>query len=672
MKKKLFKYLGVLLPILALSLAGCGETTSDSSNNQVSSTDSSTNGHQKEHGITFSGVEDITIDLYQEFDLLENVKAVDGIDGELEVEVLDDDSFTNDFVGSYTITYSAKNSAGEEKIVERSIAVVKGINVLNGNFNYGKAYWTFDKPGGDASISFKNGTATVSAKNAGSEAWSLQLYQTNIVFEPNKTYELTFKAKSSSGRSISAGFENVGNNYAMMVSGYQAITLNPGDDFVTYSVYCTPSSPVSNVKAVVYLGRNLDVDMKASKDNPIDVTLDDINVKEVKIDSAKAPRFENADSVKVSTKDEFDALSPVKAYDYNGKDISDKIQIVGEVPVSVSADTGMMLSYRVEDDEGNFNYINRRVAYTIAKANPWNLINEKFDNGSQGWIADVNQTNGSGAASFVASDGKMDIEITSGSNTDWHIQLHQSNISLSANVIYRMTLVIKASTERRVTLEISDPSNNFAKLYTETYNLTTEYQTFNLEYKPTKNYNAKVSLLLGGQGANIVTVDELSNTKIDASQATIDLRDYKPYELINGDFQYGYYSWNKSTNEGADANFTNENGKLNIEVVAQGHDWHIQLGQSGRVFEAGKTYKISLTASALVDTNIKVEVTQDGGGTSVTEIIKQDVSLNTSENTYTIEFTPSETVSNGKVALLLGESELTTITIDSLVISVVE
>ena len=71
MRKKFFKSLGVLLPILALSLAGCGETTSDSSNNQGSPTDSSTNGHQKEHGITFSGVEDITIDLYQEFDLLE-------------------------------------------------------------------------------------------------------------------------------------------------------------------------------------------------------------------------------------------------------------------------------------------------------------------------------------------------------------------------------------------------------------------------------------------------------------------------------------------------------------------------------------------------------------------------------------------------------------------------
>ena len=663
MKKNFLKTLGVLIPMFALSLAGC---------NNPSNGQSETSEQAKEHGITFSGVEDITINLYEEFDLLAGVKAIDGIDGELEVTIVDDDSFTNDFVGSYTITYSATNSAGEEKTVERSIAVSKGVNVQNGNFSYAGAYWTFDKPGGDATISYKNKEATVTAKNAGSEAWSLQLYQTNIVFEANKTYELTFKAKSSSGRSISAGFENVGNNYSMMVSGYQAVTLNPGEDYITYSIYCTPSAAVSNVKAVIYVGRNLDIDMKASKENPIDVTIDDINVKEVVFDPAKAPVFENANNVTVSTKDQFDALEPVKAYDSKGNDISDRIEIVGEVPVSVSANTGMMLSYRVRDDEGNFGYINRRIHYTIAKENPWNLINEKFDNGSQGWIADVNQTNGTGQASFTAANGAMDIDIANGSNTDWHIQLHQSNITLSANSIYKMTLVAKASAERRVTLEISDPSNNFAKLYTETYNLTTEYQTFTLEYKPTKNYNAKVSLLLGGQGSNIVTVDELSNKKINASEATIDLRDYKPYELINGDLQYGYYSWNKSTNESADANFTNADGKVNVEIVSQGHDWHIQLGQSGRVFEAGKTYKIEVIASALVSTDIKVEVTQDGGGTAVTEITKQTITLTSSVQTYTIEFTPTENVSNGKVALLLGEAETTTITVESIIVTVVE
>lgn len=663
MKKNFLRTLSVLISVFTLSLVGCNGGEKES-NSQI--------GEKLEHGITFTGVEDKTINLYEEFDLLDGVKAIDNVDGELEVEIVDDDSFTNDFIGSYTIVYSAKNSIGEEKTVERSIAVAKGVNVQNGNFSYGKAYWTFDKPGGDATIDFKNKAATITAKSTGSEAWSLQLYQTNIVFEANKTYELSFKAKSVSGRSLSAGFENVGDGYSMLVSGYQAITLQPNADYVTYSVYCTPSKDVSNVKAVVYVGRNLDIDMTASKAAPLDVTIDDINVKEIKIDNNSAPTFENADAVSIKTKDEFDKLAPVKAYDKDGKDISDKIQIVGEVPYSVSADTGMMLSYRVSDDEGNFNYINRRIAYRIAKDHPYNLINEKFDNGSQGWIADVNQTNGTAQASFAAENGEMNIEISNGSNTDWHIQLHQSNITLTANKIYKMTLEIKASANRRVTLEISDPQNNFAKIYTETYNLTTEYQTFTLEYKPTKNYNAKVSLLLGGQGANTVNVSELSNKEISESEATIDLRNYEAYQLVNGDFKYGYYSWNKSTNEGADATFTNANEQISVEIVAKGHDWHIQLSQSGKVFEANKTYKIEVTASALVATNIVVEVSIDGGGTSVTNVAKETINLTNVEQTFTVEFTPTERISNGKVALLLGESELTTITISSIQVAVVQ
>ena len=264
----------------------------------------------------------------------------------------------------------------------------------------------------------------------------------------------------------------------------------------------------------------------------------------------------------------------------------------------------------------------------------------------------------------------MNIDIANGSNTDWHIQLHQSNITLTANKIYKMTLVAKASAERRVTLEISDPQNNFAKIYTETYNLTTEYQTFVLEYKPTKNYNAKVSLLLGGQGSNIVSISELSNTNINESEATIDLRNYEAYQLVNGDFKYGYYSWNKSTNEGADATFSTNEENAVVEIVSKGHDWHIQLSQSGKTFEANKTYKIEIEASALIATSIVVEVSIDGGGTSVTNITKQTINLTSEVQTFVVEFTPTEKVTNGKVALLLGESELTTMTINSIQVDI--
>lgn len=670
MNKKFFSKMAVALSLFAMSLTGCGgnnnseNSTSSSVKEPAGNTDMST--VQKEHGIEFFGVEDIEINLYEDFDLLEGVRAVDGVDGELEVVIEDDDGFANDFVTSYTITYSATNSIGQKKEVERSISVTKGVNVQNGTFTYGKAYWTFDKPGGTATVSFNGGVATIKAEAVGTEAWALQLYQMGIAFEANKTYELSFDAKSTTGRSISAGFENVGKNYAMMADGYQAITLNANEDFKKYSIYCTPSEAVSNVKAVIYVGRNLDIDLTASRNNPIDVIIDNVSVKEVNVASSEnAPRFENATYAAVTTKDQFDALPAVKAYDKNDNDISDRIKVVGEVPVSVSAETRMLVSYRVEDAEGNFAYVNRTVRYQIAKANKWNLINEDFSNGTQGWTQDVNQTNGSGNAIYTAANGEMEVDIKNGSSAGWHIQLFQTNVSLEAKSIYRMTLVAKASEVRNVTLEISDPSNNYAVLFSEIYTLSTEYQTFELEYQPTKNYNVKVSLLLGGQGANIVTIDKLANEKITAEEATqIDFRSYEPYQLVNGDFKYGYYSWNKTIDGNASANFGASDEKLNIEVLGKADDWQIQVSQTGLVFEANKTYRLELTASALVNTAIKVEISNNLGGTSVVEIKKSTVNLTTSNATYTVEFTPTEKIEKGKVALLLGESELTTVSID--------
>lgn len=668
MNKKLFSKLAVIFSLFAMTLTGCGGNENNSSSNVNESNKGSNNSStvKKQHGIEFFGVEDVEIDLYEDFDLLEGVRAVDGVDGELEVEVVDDDGFTNDFVTSYTITYAATNSVGTRKEVERSISVTKGVNVQNGTFAYGKAYWTFDKPGGDASASFSNGVAKISAKSVGTEAWAIQLYQMGIAFEANKTYELSFDAKSTTGRSISAGFENVGANYAMMGDGYQAITLNANEDFKKYSIYCTPTQAVSNVKAVIYAGRNLDIDLTAARNNPIDIIIDNVSVKEVNVASSEnAPRFENATYAAVTTKDQFDALPAVKAYDKNNNDISDKIEVVGEVPVSVSAETRMLVSYRVKDAEGNFAYTNRTVRYQIAKANKWNLINEDFENGTQGWTQDVNQTNGSGNAVYTASNGEMEIDIKNGSSAGWHIQLFQTNVSLEANSIYRMTLVAKASEVRNVTLEISDPSNNYAVLFSEIYTLSTEYQTFELEYQPTKNYNVKVSLLLGGQGSNIVTVDKLGNEKITADEATqIDFRSYEPYQLVNGDFKYGYYSWNKTIDGNANANFGASEEKLNIEVLGNADDWQIQVSQTGLVFEANKTYRLELVASALVNTSIKVEVSNNLGGTSVVVIKKETVSLTSENATYNIEFTPTENIEEGKVALLLGESELTTVSVD--------
>lgn len=52
----------------------------------------------------------ITINAGEEIDLMLGVSATDEVDGTVNVTITDDNDFDNNTVGTYTITYSAKNS----------------------------------------------------------------------------------------------------------------------------------------------------------------------------------------------------------------------------------------------------------------------------------------------------------------------------------------------------------------------------------------------------------------------------------------------------------------------------------------------------------------------------------------------------------------------------------
>lgn len=623
-----------------------------------------------ESKITWSGADDTVILLGDYFDLLEGVKAIDSVEGELEVTLKDDDYFDYNYVSQYTITYQATNSKGlvSEKI--RMIQVNKGPNVLNGSFTMAKSYWRLDTPGGAGTFAVVNEEARISVTDSGAEAWAVQLYQQGLQFENGKTYEMTFIAKSEAGRSLSAGFENVSNNYAMLVPGYPAMLLT--SEFQTYSALYTASEDFGAIKAVIYLGRGLDVDGLASRTNPQDITIDDVKIREITLpEVSKRPVFSNANNVTVTTGEEFEALPPVTAQDYKGNDISADIKRIGAIPQSIGAETRMLISYRVTDSEGNFNFINRTVNYRIARPNPYNLINGDFTNAFQGWTRDVNQTNGTGKADFIDNeDGTVTADVLNGSNDNWHIQLFQNNVSLEANKIYRTTLIAKASTERKLTIEISNPSASFSRIATELVSLTTEYQTFILEFKATVTTFAKFSLLLGNQGTNQVIIDKFDNEMITAEEAqTIDLRTYAAHEVINGDFKYGYYGWTKEATQGADINFSEDrvNELVTLDVKAQGTaNWHAQINQDGKTFEEGVLYTMSVTASSLLNTVITMEVTNNNGETV---IARQDINITSTEEVFTMTFTPSQTFSLGKVSLLLGQSAITTITVKDVVIT---
>lgn len=211
-----------------------------------------------------------------------------------------------------------------------------------------KSYWRLDTPGGAGTFNVVQEEARISITDSGAEAWAVQLYQTGLQFSRGKTYEMTFIAKSEAGRSLSAGFENVSNNYAMLIPGYQAMLLT--NEFQTYSAIYTATDDFGAIKAVIYLGRGLDVDSLASRTNPQDVTIDDVRIREITLpEESKRPVFNNAGNVTVTTGEEFEALPPVTAVDYKGNDISESINRIGVIPQSIGAKTRMLISYRVTD-----------------------------------------------------------------------------------------------------------------------------------------------------------------------------------------------------------------------------------------------------------------------------------------------------------------------------------
>src|SRR5690554_2462266 len=98
-----------LLPLLLalFVIGGCQKpapSTSESNGGDI------TTSKTDEHTVTWVGADDEVINLGDYFDLLEGVKAIDSIDGELEVVVAEDDYFDYHYVGQYTIRYEATNS----------------------------------------------------------------------------------------------------------------------------------------------------------------------------------------------------------------------------------------------------------------------------------------------------------------------------------------------------------------------------------------------------------------------------------------------------------------------------------------------------------------------------------------------------------------------------------
>ena len=621
----------------------------------------------KPASFTWTGLTNVTVAAGDAYDVMDgiNVKDSKGADITSDVVVLtledneeeltdlgvydDFEDFDYNLTGVYTVYYMV--TAGKTtEIKSREVTVSQQHNVANGDFvitnNNGFYNWMLDTPGGNATLEkvTENGVQKPKFNISGvGNAWYSLQYISSCNLKEGETYKITVNAKSTNGKSVAFGFEDVGNNYAMM-QGLTAYTLT--DSYADYVSYYTADSDYTNAKAVLYFGYILEEDTSVA----YDLTINSIKIE--KVEKCGEVTFEGVDDVTFYAETEelreFIANPKAGVTAAQGEtDLTDRITVVGNVAEAVMERTSFTIAHVVENENGPSAIAYRTVTVRLSKEFPYSLVNGKFDEDIRFWTQDVNAQN-PGKATFEwdageANEGAAKITIENPSTDGWHIQFRQ-DVTMEANTNYIIKIRAKASVERSMTLELNADAN-----YSYAINLSTEYTETEIYYTAPANTTGFRFLLGGGGSGNNGSI-----IWIDYAEITLDpdQTQYESWQMMNPNFDQGMRNWGS---EGA--TFTegkDDNGSYVTATFAEdtGANWNIQLRQDGKQFKAGTTYKLIIKASSTAERDVTFEINPNNGNWSQ----KSSFHFTSEVQTFEFEFTPTEDTTGSRVGMLLGGS----------------
>lgn len=242
---------------------------------------------------------------------------------------------------------------------------------------------------------------------------------------------------------------------------------------------------------------------------------------------AAPPTIDGVEDVTVYLDEDFDPMEGVTATDYRGNDITDEIEIIGEV------DTGNVgsyyLRYSVEDADGNKTEEPR---YVTVEVDPDMVGDEMVPNGdfSMGmayWSTTTGLEGGTGNFSVV--DGELEIEITGVSGGYWEPRLENIGITFEEGVSYNVSFEARALEPRPVHVQVGEllPAapwfNNFKPAQVTIFNLTSEMQHFEFVFTMTQETNDNGAMIfefgtVPGEEDNYLTTVYLDNVVIEISE----------------------------------------------------------------------------------------------------------------------------------------------------------
>ena len=481
--------------------------------------------------VTWSGVDTVTLQMNdpQPTDLLEGVKAVASDGTELEVRIDTNSSaqyVDTGYPGTYVVYYYAyldgeQVDPDDTGYAFKTWVVERGTVLDNSTFDTGVTGWSGNGNAGSVmeySWDEAENALRVDITNSGGEYWNNQVEYNGLNLDANTTYEISFKAKSTTGRNIGASIEVPAEGYAVVGEYANCLGLTTTDEYQEFKFYYTTTEAKSAIKLGILLGRFTEAD-----DAPSTVWIDDVYVNKLeKTANTSGVVFENAENVEISNLNELETLPEVTAKDANGNEV--KLTKRGVVPTSFTSTMTLANwaeEYSYTDSEGNFSYVRRQITWRFSyePENPYDTYNGDFDLDSMFWNL---EENGHITIDFV--DGTAVIKSTKDSSTeaDWAAQIQQNNVgnTLTAGETYVLQVVAKIDNPNVKTLrgEFCATPNANAK-FDLVFDATDTYQTFtSQEFTPVEDVtggNLRVGLLLAEYSqAYTLTVDSIQIVKV--------------------------------------------------------------------------------------------------------------------------------------------------------------
>lgn len=633
--------------------------------------------------VTFSGVDDVTVEFDSDFDLLDGVSAVgnDGVDytdyvtfstiAHLDSE--DSNKLDTTYQGESKINYKVvveNNTIGQ---VWRTITVeapeaVEGEMLINGDFSNGIAGWNdttinYIADGAAMDLSNDNGTLKVDVV-AGWNLWTPRFGQAGVTIENGKTYEVSFRAKASVEKKINLQVGELlsSDPYFTDFKPGNSVTRTITTEWADYSYKFTMNLETNENGAVLF-----ELGTFAGEDG-VSGTLwfDDIVVAEATADAdVLAPELTGINTSKtILVGGTFDPLAGVTAVDANDGDVTANIEVEildANDDVVATVDTSVVgsytINYSVEDAAGNESTASATLEVIEMPFEDENLIvNGDFDSALSDpaeWITWAQDWGTAPVTTFTFDDtnGVFTADIAGGGDAAWGVQVYQEGVTLEEGHTYRIVVTAKASVARDINIAIGEPLadngwDEYARF--DGVSLATDYTTQEFVFTVTKatNENIKVNFEIGNTtnfADGMITFDAIG-----LNEASIGLE-------INSHDSASLNAFELFTEAGDSMSINADSLTVTVNTVgAEAYAPHVFQLVDG--LRAG-TYTLKLIVNSSVARDLRANVVvPDWGFTSILPDTMLDYATNGSDATVvTVTFTvESEITSQVKLELDFG------------------